>query len=122
VTLPHQLDPVAKISIVGWVDTAVLGPHVHGFGGSWGTGGEQAMPRMPTKHLRRVTCNHDVPLIADSKGEQHLVGAVLPKVALDVLTDGELVELGLDAVQIAVAPGSRLLAKRAALADCTDTP
>ncbi len=124
VVLVNSLNPRDNVTLVGWVPAAALGPHDRGFGGSWGTGGQPATRkrrRDPT--APRVTCTHEVPLVADVAGDRALVGAILPKVVIEVgATRGELVEVRTMTHELELADHAVLLTRPAELADCTTAP
>jgi hypothetical protein len=115
------MDPADDSLIFGWVPSAVLRPHSHGFGGSWGTGTERSAGNRRRRDSRHVTCKHEVPLVAELAGEQHLVGAVARGVVIEIVDGaGALLEIDLPGAQVELADGARLLAKRTALADCAE--
>lgn len=127
---PSTLDPLADVVIVGWVSASLLRPHTHGFNGSWGTGSGR-VGEGRARGTEHWSCPHEVPIVAELDGERRLVGAVAPKLRIDVLGGGaasasaadagsaeDFVEVSLDAARLKPAPGARLLVKRAALAGC----
>jgi hypothetical protein len=123
---PSTVDPLADVVIVGWVSASLLRPHTHGFGSTWGTG-TGAFPTGRRRGGEHWSCAQEVPIVAELEGERRLVGAVAPKMRIDVLAGGtadgggaeDFVEVSLDAEKLVPAPGARLLVKRAALAECT---
>jgi hypothetical protein len=120
VVYPHSLNPEDNVALVGWVPKSALHRHDHGFGGSWGSGGEGGVPRGHiSRGAKRVRCSHAVDLVGEQEGEQHPLGTVAPDVTIDVLsTDGDLLPITLRDAQLQLLPGSRLLAPAATLADC----
>ncbi|MDQ3299522.1 MAG: hypothetical protein M3619_23330, partial [Myxococcota bacterium] len=124
VVLVHSLNPLDNVTLVGWVPAAAVGPHDSGFGGSWGTGGQPATrKRRKDPTAPRVTCTHEVPLVADVAGDRALVGAILPKVVIEVgARRGELVEVRTMTYELELADHAVLLTRPAELADCTTAP
>lgn len=125
VVLHSSLNPAENVLVVGWVAASAVAPHSHGFGGSWGQAGDGSGP-LPRRRTDRqlVTCPHEVPLVVELEGEQHLVGAVASGVGLEVPAGAGtavhgLVEIALRSRQVEFADEVRLLAKGSSLADCS---
>lgn len=120
----ESLDPGDDVLLVGWVQAGLLAPRSHGFGGSWGSAGEDSgsMPR-PREGWRIVTCPHEVPLVVELEGERHLVGAASAGVRIELPPDTDkagdrLVETVVRSRQIQLADDTRLLVKGSAVTGC----
>ena len=122
-----SMNPAENVLLVGWVPASALAPHSHGFGGSWGSGGDatSSLPR-PREGWRTVTCTHEVPLVVELEGERHLVGAVASGVRLEIPPDARkagdgLLEIVVRSRQVEFAEDVRVLARGSLVAGCSPT-
>ncbi len=115
-----SLDPTQDVVVFGWVPTANTNSPAHGFGGSWGMGGDRSpLRRRPAKDSKQVTCATALPLVVELDNERWRVGSVAPNVPIEVLSGDDFVEIRLLQAHAELVPGARWLAKQAALAGCT---
>ena len=126
IAIPHgNLNPAENVMVIGWVAASVVVERATGFGGSWGSGGDRigSLPR-PRKGWRMVTCAHEVPLVVELEGEQHLVGGVSSGVSLEIPPDADtashrLIEIAVRSRQLELADDTRMLTRGEAVADCS---
>lgn len=113
------LNPAEQIVFVGWVPSSAILPRSGGFGGSWATGGDGAARRgPPRKNTRFVSCPTETPLAVELANERRTVGSVFPHVVLEVLADGDFVEVRFAKPNVELVDGARWLVSQAALAGC----
>ena len=121
VVLVHSLDPQADVLVVGWVPAELLRPHDRGFGGSWAEDGGFGRRRgRPRPGARRVSCEHEVPLTVELHRDRRLVGAVKPRVVIEVLAgpSQDMVEVVLLESPVELADGARFLTRRDRVEAC----
>jgi hypothetical protein len=113
-----------EVAIFGWVPAAfVLRPVKGGEAADIYDIGGLGLSGLGTPRLKAtVSCNHDVPLVAEAGGQRRLVGTIGAGVAIQLLSDdAAYVPVrfeGLDPVE-----GARFLVERTAFARCTtDAP
>lgn len=113
------LDPAYHVILFGWIPVSALHKQSTGFGGSWARGGDRMPPRgPPMRNTKFVSCSSEAPLEVEFAGERRHVGVVLPNVVIELLSDGDFVEVRFPRPNVELADGARWLVKRAALAKC----
>lgn len=113
---------VDDLILFGWVPAASLRPppKFDKIGDAYGVGGLGLALKGPPRG-KPFTCNHDVPLIAEAKGQRRVVGTIGAGVRLE--------DLAPDASEFAVmhvdgldpSKGAQFLARRADIEGCTPT-
>lgn len=117
-----SLDPATHVILFGWVPASALHERSTGFGGSWATGGDRMPPRgRPMKNTKFVSCASETPLEVELAGERRAVGVVLANVVIELLSDGDFVEVRFPQPNVELAEGARWLVAKAALVQCAAT-
>lgn len=103
----------------GWVAAADLGPALESGGRVRGEEGAMGRPAKPEPVQASVTCEQELPLVAEIGGARVKIGAVRPKARVDVLArDGGYARVHVPAGPLEAAPGARWLVPERALAGC----
>lgn len=125
IVVDEYYDTDAGSSVVGWVPRVRLaptGPFGHPGGRSSGVGPPTTSGL--SRARRHVQCTRTVPLVIEQGDARHLAGAIEPGTKFGVVdAPGDtMVAITFDRIALALAPATRALVRRDALATCTDVP